>query len=132
MVDTGAINGAEFVGDIALDGDLDSLAATLTFTNADADGTWAGDVAVQICRPKRRVHRGGSYNVETCSNGILEDFPAEWDFADSGEYSFTFGLCGRVFPAMALDIRLTHGYDTGTDDQWSGALTFGVLTDEAH
>jgi hypothetical protein len=26
---------------------------------------------------------------------------------------------------------LTHGYETGSDDQWSGALTFGVLTDEA-
>ena len=24
-----------------------------------------------------------------------------------------------------------HGYETGSDDQWSGTLTFGVLTDEA-
>jgi len=133
MVDTGALNGTEFVEYvIALDGDLDSLAATLTFTNADADGTWAGDVAVQITDPSGACIEVGSFNVETCVNGILEDFPAEWNVADSGEYSFTFALCGQSLSGAGdWTIRLTHGYDTGTDDQWSGTLTFGVLTDEA-
>ena len=133
MVDTGALNGTEFVEYvIALDGDLDSLAATLTFTNADADGTWAGDVAVQITDPSGACIEVGSFNIETCVNGILEDFPAEWNVADSGEYSFTFALCGQSLSGAGdWTIRLTHGYDTGTDDQWSGTLTFGVLTDEA-
>ena len=133
MVDTGAINGTEFVEyDIALDGDLDSLEATLTFTNADADGTWAGDVAVQITDPSGACIEVGSYDVETCINGILEDFPAEWNVADSGEYSFTFALCGQSLSGAGdWNVRLTHGYATGSDDQWSGALTFGVLTDEA-
>ena len=133
MVDTGALNGTEFVEYvIALDGDLDSLAATLTFTNADADGTRAGDVAVQITDPSGACIEVGSFNIETCVNGILEDFPAEWNVADSGEYSFTFALCGQSLSGAGdWTIRLTHGYDTGTDDQWSGTLTFGVLTDEA-
>ena len=103
MVDTGALNGTEFVEYvIALDGDLDSLAATLTFTNADADGTWAGDVAVQITDPSGACIEVGSYDVETCINGILEDFPAEWNVADSGEYSFTFALWARAFLALAI------------------------------
>ena len=133
MVDTGALNGIEFVEYvIALDGGLDSLAATLTFTNADADGTWAGDVAIQITDPSGACIEVGSFNVETCVNGILEDFPADWNVADSGEYSFTFALCGQSLSGAGdWTIRLTHGYDTGTDDQWSGTLTFGVLTDEA-
>ena len=133
MVDTGALNGTEFVEYvIALDGNLDSLAATLTFTNADVDGTWAGDVAVQITDPSGACIEVGSFNIETCVNGILEDFPAEWNVADSGEYSFTFALCGQSLSGAGdWTIRLTHGYDTGTDDQWSGTLTFGVLTDEA-
>ena len=133
MVDTGAISGTEFVEYvISLDGDLDSLAATLTFTNADADGTWAGDVAVQITDPSGACIEVGSYDVETCINGILEDFPAEWNVADSGEYSFTFALCGQSLSGAGdWNVRLTHGYETGSDDQWSGALTFGVLTDEA-
>ena len=133
MVDTGALNGTEFVEYvIALDGDLDSLAATLTFTNADADGTWAGDIAVQITDPSGACIEVGSFNIETCVNGILEDFPAEWNVVDSGEYSFTFALCGQSLSGAGdWTIRLTHGYDTGTDDQWSGTLTFGALTDEA-
>ena len=133
MVDTGALNGTEFVEYvISLDGDLDSLAATLTFTNADADGTWAGDVAVQITDPSGACIEVGSYDVETCINGILEDFPAEWNVADSGEYSFTFALCGQSLSGAGdWNVRLTHGYETGSDDQWSGNLTFGVLTDVA-
>ena len=132
-VDTGVLNGTEFVEYVvSLDGDLDSLEAELTFTNGDEDGTWAGDVAVQITAPSGECIEVGSYNVETCVNGILEDFPAEWDVADSGEYSFTFALCGQSLSGAGdWTIRLTHGYDTGTDDQWSGTLTFGVLTDEA-
>jgi len=133
MVDTGVLNGTEFVEyGIALDGDLDSLAATLTFTNADADFTWAGDVAVQITDPSGACTEVGSFNVETCVNGILEDFPAEWNVPDSGEYSFTFNLCGQNLSGTGdWTIRLTHGYEDGLDDQWSGTLTFGVLTDEA-
>ena len=133
MVDTGVLNGLEFVEYvIALDGNLDSLAAELTFTNGDADGTWAGDVAVQITDPSGECVEVGSYDAETCVNGILEDFPSEWDVADSGEYTFTFALCGQNLSGTGdWNIRLTHGYGTGTDDQWSGTLTFGVLTDEA-
>ena len=133
MVDTGKINGTEFVEYvISLDGDLDSLAATLTFTNADADATWAGDIAVQITDPSGACIEVGSYDVETCINGILEDFPAEWNVADSGEYSFTFALCGQSLSGAGdWNVRLTHGYEAGSNDQWSGALTFGVLTDEA-
>ena len=133
LVDTGALNGGEFVEYvIALDGELDSLAAALTFTNGDEDGTWAGDVAIQIADPSGECIEVGSYNLETCVNGILEDFPAEWDVDESGEYSFAFGLCGQSLSGSGdWTIRLTHGYATGTDDQWSGTLTFGVLTEEA-
>ena len=133
MVDTGVLNGTEFVEYvIALDGDLDSLVAALSFTNTDADSTWAGDIAIQITDPSGACIEVGSYNVETCVNGILEDFPAEWDVVDSGEYSFTFALCGQGLSGDGdWNIRLTHGYETGSDDQWSGTLTFGVLADEA-
>ena len=132
-VDTGVLNGTEFVEYVvSLDGDLDSLETELTFTNSDEDGTWAGDVAVQITAPSGECIEVGSFNVETCVNGILEDFPAEWNVADSGEYSFTFALCGQSLAGAGdWNIRLTHGYETGSDDQWSGTLTFGVLTDEA-
>ncbi len=133
VVDTGVLNGGEFVEYvIALDGNLDSLSAELTFTNGDADGTWAGDVAIQMTDPSGECVEVGSYNIETCVNGILEDFPAEWNVAESGEYSFTFALCGQDLSGPGdWSIRLTHGYDTGSDDAWSGTLTFGVLTDEA-
>ena len=133
VVDTGVLNGGEFVEYvIALDGNLDSLSAELTFTNGDADGTWAGDVAIQMTDPSGECVEVGSYNIETCVNGILEDFPTEWDVAESGEYSFTFALCGQDLSGDGdWSIRLTHGYDTGSDDAWSGTLTFGVLTDEA-
>jgi len=133
VVDTGVLNGGEFVEYvIALDGELDSLTAELTFTNGDEDGTWAGDVAVQMTDPSGECIEVGSYNVETCANGILEDFPSEWDVATTGEYSFTFALCGQSLSGAGdWNVRLTHGYATGSDDQWSGTLTFGVLTDEA-
>ena len=132
LVDTGALNGGEFVEYvITLDGNLDSLDAELTFTNGDADGTWAGDVAIQITDPSGECTEVGSYDIETCVNGILEDFPAEWNVADSGAYSFTFALCGQDLSGTGdWSIRLTHGYATGTDDGWSGTLTLGVLTDE--
>ena len=109
LVDTGALNGGEFVEYvIALDGELDSLAAALTFTNGDEDGTWAGDVAIQIADPSGECIEVGSYNLETCVNGILEDFPAEWDVDESGEYSFAFGLCGQSLSGSGdWTIRLT-------------------------
>ncbi|MBL21455.1 MAG: hypothetical protein CMJ37_01225 [Phycisphaerae bacterium] len=133
VVDTGVLNGGEFVEYvIALDGELDSLRAELTFTNGDADGTWAGDVSIQLTDPSGECVEVGSYNIETCVNGILEDFPTEWDVAENGEYSFTFALCGQDLSGSGdWSIRLTHGYDAGIDDAWSGILTFGVLTDES-
>ena len=132
-VDTGVLNGTEFVEYVvSLDGDLDSLEAELTFTNGDEDGTWAGDVAVQMTAPSGECIEVGSFNVVTCVNGILEDFPAEWNVADSGEYSFTFALCGQSLSGAGdWNVRLTHGFATGINDQWSGTLTFGILTDEA-
>lgn len=132
LVDTRALNGEEFVEYvIALDGDLDSLAAELTFTNGDGDATWAGDVAIQITDPSGECIEVGSFDVESCVNGILEDFPEDWDIDESGEYSFTFALCGQSLSGSGdWTIRLTHGYSSGTDDQWTGTLTVGVLTDE--
>ena len=132
-VDTDVLNGGEFVEYVvALAGELDSLAAELTYTNGDEDGTWAGDVAIQIVDPNGVCTEVGSYDVETCANGILEDFPAEWDVAESGDYSFTFDLCGQSLSGTGdWIVRLTHGYGTGTDDRWRGTLTFGLLTDEA-
>ena len=84
---------------LPLTGILILLAATLTFTNADADGTWAGDVAVQIADPSACIEVG-SFNIETCVNGILEDFPAEWNVADSGEYPLLSLCVVRVFPGV--------------------------------
>ena len=131
-VDTDVLNGGEFVEYVvALDGDLDSLTAELTYSNGDEDGTWAGDIAIQITDPNGVCVEVGSYNVESCANGILEDFPVEWDVPESGDYVFTFALCGQTLSGAGdWVVRLTHGYGTGTDDRWSGTLTFGVLTDQ--
>ena len=130
-MDTGVLNGTEFVEYVvSLDGDLDSLETELTFTNSDEDGTWAGDVAVQIAAPVasalRLVH-----SMWRPASTAFRKISAEWNVADSGEYSFTFALCGQSSGLSDWNIRLTHGYETGSDDQWSGTLTFSVLTDEA-
>ena len=135
-MDTGDLNGPEFVEyTIQLDGDLDSLGVDITFTNganSEADGTWAGDIAIQITDPSGACVEVGSFNVETCANGILEDFPSDWDTPDNGDYSYTFGLCGQSLSGSGdWTVRLTHGFATGLDDRWNGTLTFGVLSEDS-
>ena len=131
-VDTGEISGGEFVEyTVQLDGSLDSMEAVLTFGNPDGDFTWAGDVAIQITDPSGLCTEVGSFDIETCANGILEDFPSDWDSGDEVERSYMFELCGQSLSGSGdWIIRLTHGYEAGTVDSWSGTLTFGVITTE--
>ena len=129
--DTGVLDGGQTVDlSVALGGSLVSLGVQLDYNNADGDGTWAGDLLIQLISPAGDCVEVGGFNLSNCANGVAADFDASWDVEASGAYAFTFpdlGLCNTTEGDWT--VQLGHGYDVGTQDQWSGTLTIGTTGD---
>ena len=49
----------------------DSMAIDLTYTNVDADGSWAGDLLIQITDPQGTCVEVGGFDVDLCE---IDDF----------------------------------------------------------
>ena len=126
--DSGVLDGTQASAPFTVqaNGSLTSMAIDLTYTNVDADGSWAGDLLIQITDPQGTCVEVGGFNVDLCTE--VDDFPAEWDVAASGDYSYTVDFCGTALTGDGTwTFVFVHGWDTGTQDQWAGSLTLEVV-----
>jgi hypothetical protein len=115
-----------------------NVAGNLTHMDVDVyftDGgqiTWAGDLLIGIVDPNGNAMEYGGFNV-TLGYPVAGDFPADWDVINTGQYT----LNGIDLSAMGLSgagtwtIQFVDGYTLGgVDDNWTGTLTLGGLTQD--
>ena len=81
---------------------------------------------IQITDPQGTCVEVGGFDVDLCTE--IDDFPAEWDVAASGDYSYTVDFCGTALTGDGTwTFVFVHGWGTGTQDQWAGSLTLEVV-----
>ena len=130
--DTGLLDGGEAgpTYTFEADGNWERLVVEMEFDNVDGDLTYASDLSFSITDPNGIcVDLGGTF-TDVFSCGLAEDaylWPAGWETNVSGTYAVLYQVCGLGLSGSGTwTIALTHGYSTGTQDQWSGTMTFGV------
>ena len=73
-------------------GTLSTADVTLVWTNTAGDGSWAGDLLIEIGAPDGSCIGVGGYDVGTgCSLGSLA-WPSAWNVSASGTYTHTIDL----------------------------------------
>ena len=74
-------------------GTLESVNVSLVWTNAAGDGSWAGDLLMEIASPSGACVGIGGYNVGT-SCGSTGAWPSGWNTSTSGTYTATVNVAG--------------------------------------
>lgn len=134
--------GAQAAADTSVEatGNLNALNITLNWTNTAGDGSWAGDVLIEISAPDGSCVGIGGYDVGTgCSLGSLA-WPSEWNVSASGTYTHvvdltTIGMSGEG--AWGLNVingwtgsgGAAYDFTVVLEGVCSGAPEFGGCTD---
>ena len=137
VADLGA--NASFASETEAVGTLTSADITLVWTNTAGDGSWAGDLLLELGAPDGTCVGIGGYDVGTgCALGALP-WPSAWNVSSSGTYTHTVDLTSLNMAGEGLwSINLVNGwtssgganYDIGVNlnGVCSGEPSFGGCT----
>jgi len=121
-------------------GTLTSVDITLVWTNTAGDGSWAGDLLLEIGAPDGSCVGIGGYNVGTgCTLGALS-WPSAWNVSASGTYTHSVDLASLGMTGEGnWSINLINGWTNSGGANYdvlvafngvcSGEPTFGGCTD---
>ena len=108
-------------------GSLESVSVSLVWTNAAADGSWAGDLLMEIASPSGACVGIGGYNVAT-SCGSTGAWPSGWNASTSGTYTATVNVAGAGLSGDGeWTITLINGWTTSGGASYDATVTVGGL-----
>ena len=104
-------------------GDLTSVNVSLVWTNAAGDGSWAGDLLMEIASPSGACVGIGGYNVAT-SCGSTGAWPTEWNVSTSGTYTATVNVAGAGLSGDGdWSITLINGWTSSGGASYDATVT---------
>ena len=108
-------------------GTLESVNVSLVWTNNAADGSWAGDLLMEIAAPSGACVGIGGYNVAT-SCGSTGAWPGGWNVSTSGTYTATVNVAGAGLSGDGeWTITLINGWGTSGGASYDATVTVGGL-----
>ena len=108
-------------------GTLESVNVSLVWTNAAGDGSWAGDLLMEIASPSGACVGIGSYDVAT-SCGSTGAWPSGWNTSTSGTYTATVNVAGAGLSGDGeWAITLINGWATSGGASYDATVTVGGL-----
>jgi len=108
-------------------GSLESVIVSLVWTNAAGDGSWAGDLLMEIASPSGACVGIGSYDVAT-SCGSTAAWPGGWNTSTSGTYTATVNVSGAGLSGDGeWAITLINGWTTSGGASYDATITVGGL-----
>ena len=108
-------------------GSLESVIVSLVWTNAAGDGSWAGDLLMEIASPSGACVGVGGYDVAT-SCGSTGAWPSGWNTSTSGTYTATVNVSGAGLSGDGeWAITLINGWTTSGGASYDATITVGGL-----
>lgn len=108
-------------------GTLESVNVSLVWTNDANDGSWAGDLLMEIASPSGACVGIGGYNVNT-SCGSNAAWPGGWNTSTSGTYTATVNVAGAGLSGDGeWTITLINGWTTSGGASYDVTATVGGL-----
>lgn len=108
-------------------GTLESVNVSLVWTNAAGDGSWAGDLLMEIASPSGACVGVGGYDVAT-SCGSTGAWPSGWNTSTSGTYTATVNVAGAGLSGDGeWTITLINGWNTSGGASYDATVTVGGL-----
>ena len=108
-------------------GTLESVNVSLLWTNDANDGSWAGDLLMEIASPDGACVGIGGYNVDT-SCGSNAAWPGGWNASTSGTYTATVNVAGAGLGGDGeWTITLINGWTTSGGASYDVTATVGGL-----
>ena len=108
-------------------GTLESVNVSLLWTNDANDGSWAGDLLMEIASPSGACVGIGGYNVDT-SCGSNAAWPGGWNVSTSGTYTATVNVSGAGLSGDGeWAITLINGWTTSGGASYDVTATVGGL-----
>ena len=108
-------------------GTLESVNVSLVWTNNAADGSWAGDLLMEIASPSGACVGIGSYDVAT-SCGSTGAWPSGWNTSTSGTYTAAVNVAGAGLSGDGeWTITLINGWTTSAGASYDATVTVGGL-----
>ena len=108
-------------------GALESVNVSLVWTNDANDGSWAGDLLMEIASPTGACVGIGGYNVDT-SCGSNAAWPGGWNTSTSGTYTATVNVAGAGLSGEGeWTITLINGWTSSGGASYDVTATVGGL-----
>lgn len=105
-------------------GDLESVTVSLVWTNDNNDGSWAGDLLMEIASPDGACIGIGGYDVASSCGGA-GTWPADWNTSNSGTYSATVNAAAAGLSGTGeWTVTLVNGWATSSGASYD--VTFAV------
>jgi len=105
-------------------GDLESVTVSLVWTNDNNDGSWAGDLLMEIASPDGACIGIGGYDVASSCGGA-GTWPADWNTSNSGTYSATVNAATAGLSGTGeWTVTLVNGWATSSGASYD--VTFAV------
>lgn len=105
-------------------GDLESVTVSLVWTNDNNDGSWAGDLLMEVASPDGACIGIGGYDVASSCGGA-GTWPADWNTSNSGTYSATVNAAAAGLSGTGeWTVTLVNGWATSTGASYG--VTFAV------
>lgn len=105
-------------------GDLESVTVSLVWTNDNNDGSWAGDLLMEVASPDGACIGIGGYDVASSCGGA-GTWPADWNTSNSGTYSATVNAAAAGLSGTGeWTVTLVNGWATSTGASYD--VTFAV------
>jgi len=105
-------------------GDLESVTVSLVWTNDNNDGSWAGDLLMEIASPDGACIGIGGYDVASSCGGA-GTWPADWNTSNSGTYSATVNAATAGLSGTGeWTVTLVNGWVTSSGASYD--VTFAV------
>ena len=105
-------------------GDLESVTVSLVWTNDNNDGSWAGDLLMEVASPDGPCIGIGGYDVASSCGGA-GTWPADWNTSNSGTYSATVNAAAAGLSGTGeWTVTLVNGWATSIGATYD--VTFAV------
>ena len=108
-------------------GDLETVTVSLQWTNTTGDGSWAGDLLMEVSSPSGACVGVGSYDVAT-SCGSTATWPAAWNVSASGTYTASLNVAAAGLGGNGeWGITLINGWASSNGASYDVTVTVGGL-----
>ena len=124
LVDDGSCVLPDPVTSFSASGDLESVTVSLVWTNDNNDGSWAGDLLMEVASPDGACIGIGGYDVASSCGGA-GTWPADWNTSNSGTYSATVNAATAGLSGTGeWTVTLVNGWATSSGASYD--VTFAV------